>query len=235
MDHPTTSTLLSWMTFLPMAGGVVILGLLGLRSAGIFTKQQVDDFSRYIALAMSGAVLLLSLYLWKVFDPAQTSVQLVHHFRWIPVYNIEYFLCVDGISVTLVILTALVSFIATIASMPWWPGNAHLDDPHFSQRAVPGYMALLLLLQTGMTGTFCALDMFMFYVFWELMLLPMYFLIGIWGGSRKEYAAIKFFLYTLAGSVLMLLAIIGIYFNGPQTIVDGVPMHTFNILKRADW
>ncbi len=235
MDHPTTSSLLSWMTFLPMLGSIVIVALLGLRSAKILTKLQVDELSRYIALALSGVVLLLSLYVWKIFDPAQTDVQLVHHFGWIPAYNIEYFLGIDGISVTLVILSALVSFVATIASMPWWPGNAHLDEHHFTQRAVPGYMALLLLLQTGMTGTFCAMDMFMFYVFWELMLLPMYFLIGIWGGARKEYAAIKFFLYTLAGSVFMLLAIIGIYFNGPQELVDGRLTHTFNILKLAQW
>src|SRR5207245_11185721 len=152
-----------------------------------------------------------------------------------PAYNIEYFVGVDGISITLVILTALISFIATIASMPWWPGHAHLDEHHFTQRAVPGYMALLLLLQTGMMGVFVSLDLFLFYVFWEVMLLPMYFLIGIWGGPRKEYAAIKFFLYTLAGSVLMLLAIIGLYFNGPLVSVDGRLMHSFDIIKMAQW
>jgi NADH-quinone oxidoreductase subunit M len=86
---------------------------------------------------------------------------------------------------------------------------------------VPGYMVMLLLLQTGMMGTFVALDMFLFYVFWEIMLLPMYFLIGIWGGPRKEYAAIKFFLYTLAGSVLMLVAIIGLYYTSAGSI-DGM-------------
>jgi NADH-quinone oxidoreductase subunit M len=101
---------------------------------------------------------------------------------------------------------------------------------------VPGYMIMLLILQTGMMGTFVALDMFLFYVFWEVMLLPMYFLIGIWGGPRKEYAAIKFFLYTLAGSVLMLLAIIGIYYNSlPATLADGTPSlgHTFNLVELA--
>jgi NADH-quinone oxidoreductase subunit M len=100
---------------------------------------------------------------------------------------------------------------------------------------VPGYLALLLLLQTGMMGTFVALDMFLFYVFWEVMLLPMYFLIGIWGGPRKEYAAIKFFLYTLVGSVLMLLAIIGIYYaSGPSTLSDGTPVaHSFDLVELA--
>ena len=235
MDHPTTSTLLTWMTFIPLLGSAVILALLGLRSSGVFNKQQVDQLSRYVALAGSGIPLVMGLYVWKIFDPVRPDVQLVHHFKWIPSYNIEYFLGIDGISVTLVILSVLVSFVATIASMPWWPGNAHLDEHHFTQRAVPGYFALLLLLQTGMTGTFCALDMFLFYVFWEIMLLPMYFLIGIWGGARKEYAAIKFFLYTLGGSVLMLLAIIGLYFNGPQEVVDGTLTHSFNILKLTQW
>jgi NADH-quinone oxidoreductase subunit M len=100
---------------------------------------------------------------------------------------------------------------------------------------VPGYMVMLLILQTGMMGTFVALDMFLFYVFWEVMLLPMYFLIGIWGGPRKEYAAIKFFLYTLAGSVLMLLAIIGLYYNSaPALLADGSRApHTFNLLELA--
>ena len=119
--------------------------------------------------------------------------------------------------------------------MPWWPGNAHLDEHHFTQHGVPGYFALLLLLETGMLGVFVSLDFFLFYVFWEVMLLPMYFLIGIWGGPRKEYAAIKFFLYTLVGSVLMLLAIIALYYNcDPTTLVDGTPAaHTFDMMKLA--
>jgi NADH-quinone oxidoreductase subunit M len=233
MDHPTTSTLLSWITFTPLLGALGVGLVLLLRSAGILGRAQADQASRLLALLASGVALLLGLVLWRQFDPAQSEVQLVHHFRWIPAYNIEFFLGVDGISITLVILSVLVSFIATIASMPWWPGNAHLDEHHFTQHGVPGYMAMLLLLQTGMTGVFCSLDLFLFYVFWEVMLLPMYFLIGIWGGARKEYAAIKFFLYTLAGSVLMLLAIIGLYLYGPQEVIDGRVLHTFNLLKLA--
>jgi len=235
MDHPTTSMLLTWMTFAPLAGGVLILLVVGLRSAGALGKTAADQASRVIALVASAAVLVMAAFLWKAFDPSRAGVQFVQHARWIPAYNIRYFVGVDGISITLVILTALISFIATIASMPWWPGHTHLDEHHFTQRAVPGYMALLLLLQTGMTGVFVSLDLFLFYVFWEVMLLPMYFLIGIWGGARKEYAAIKFFLYTLAGSVLMLLAIIGLYFNGPTVPVDGQMMHTFDLLKMAEW
>ena len=235
MDHPTTSMLLSWMTFLPLLGAVAVLGVVGLKAMGVLTREAADQASRVVALAASFAVLVLAFFLWRAFDPQNPNVQFVHHGAWIPAYNIEYFLGIDGLSITLVMLTALVSFIATIASMPWWPGNTHLDGHHFTQHGVAGYMAMLLILQTGMTGVFCSLDMFLFYVFWEVMLLPMYFLIGIWGGARKEYAAIKFFLYTLAGSVLMLLAIIGLYYNGPQEILDGRLVHTFNILKMAQW
>jgi NADH-quinone oxidoreductase subunit M len=175
---------------------------------------------------------------------------MAQHLVWIRAFNVEYYVGVDGLSISMVLLSGLISFIATIASMPWWSGtkakqmagmvdDGH-DDPHhpkhFSIRMVPGYMAMLLLLQTGMMGTFVALDMFLFYVFWEVMLLPMYFLIGIWGGPRKEYAAIKFFLYTLAGSVLMLLAIIGLYYNSsPSTLVDGsATQHTFNLITLAE-
>jgi NADH-quinone oxidoreductase subunit M len=233
--YPTTSTLLTWITFLPLLGGVAILGVIGLRAAGALAKEAADQASRVIALLASGLTLVLALGLWRVFDPANPALQFVHHTRWIPAYNIEYFVGVDGLSITLVILSALISFIATIASMPWWPGNAHLDEHHFTQHGVPGYMAMLLLLQTGMLGVFVSMDMFLFYVFWEVMLLPMYFLIGIWGGARKEYAAIKFFLYTLAGSVLMLLAIIGLYYNGPEVMVDGRATHTFNMVTMAQW
>src|SRR5437667_4024072 len=235
MNRPTPSALLTWITFMPLLGAALILPVLGLRASGALSKGASDQACRVITFVASGLTLLLALLLWKLYDPSNPGLQFVQHVRWIPAYNIEYFVGVDGISITLVILSALISFIATIASMPWWPGNAHLDEHHFTQHGVPGYMALLLILQTGMIGVFVAMDMFLFYVFWEVMLLPMYFLIGIWGGSRKEYAAIKFFLYTLAGSVLMLLAIIGLYFNGPTEVVDGRLMHTFDMVKMAQW
>ena len=114
----------------------------------------------------------------------------------------------------MLILTALISFLAVIGSFG-------------ITNKVKGYMALILLLETGMMGVFVSLDFFLFYVFWEVMLLPMYFLIGIWGGPRKEYAAIKFFLYTLVGSVLMLLALLALYFNTTNPETGG---HTFNLL-----
>ena len=229
------STILTWMTFAPLIGAALILPILALRASGVFGKKEADQASRIVALAASAIVLVLAFVLWKKYDPADAGLQFAQKLPWITAYNIEYFVGVDGISITLVMLTALISFIATIASMPWWPGNAHLDEHHFTQHGVPGYMAMLLILQTGMTGVFVSMDLFLFYVFWEVMLLPMYFLIGIWGGARKEYAAIKFFLYTLAGSVLMLLAIIGLYYNGPTALIDGRQVHTFDMLKMAQW
>jgi NADH-quinone oxidoreductase subunit M len=253
------NNILSWATFFPLIGVAVILALTVLRYAGNLPKRLLDQSSRWVALAASGLSFLCAIQAWRWYDPAapglkiadkDTGVQLVHHFTWIRSFNIEYFMGVDGLSISMVLLSGLISFIATIASMPWW-GTARTremagmnddghDDPHhpkhFSVRMVPGYMSMLLLLQTGMMGTFVALDMFLFYVFWEVMLLPMYFLIGVWGGPRKEYAAIKFFLYTLAGSVLMLLAIIAIYYNSnPAPLADGSlsSQHTFNLLELA--
>ena len=225
------SNILTWMTFLPIAGAALILPVLGLRATGTLSKAAADQASRVIALVASALVLVLGIALWRAYDAANPGLQFAQQVKWIAAFNIDYFVGVDGLSITLVLLTALISFIATIASMPWWPGHAHLDEHHFTQHGVPGYMAMLLVLQTGMTGVFVSMDLFLFYVFWEVMLLPMYFLIGIWGGARKEYAAIKFFLYTLAGSVLMLLAIIGLYYNGP--LVAG--QHTFDMVKMAEW
>src|SRR5260221_4040518 len=130
----------------------------------------------------------------------QDSKGYAARYPWIKRFGIEYFVGVDGISVALLLLTTALSFLAIIAS---WK----------IERYVKGYLALFLLLETGMVGTFLALDFFLFYIFWEIMLLPMYFLIGVWGGPRREYAAIKFFLYTLFGSVLILIAVLGFYFT----------------------
>jgi NADH-quinone oxidoreductase subunit M len=138
-------------------------------------------------------------------NPAKSS-DWVARYSWIKRFNIDYFLGVDGISMPLILLTTLLSFLAMLAS---W----NID------RYVRGYCILFLLLETGMLGTFLALDFFLFYIFWELMLLPMYFLIGVWGGPRREYAAIKFFLYTLLGSVLILIAMLGFYFTDVQDFV----------------
>ena len=126
---------------------------------------------------------------------------------WIPSFNIDYFMGMDGISFPLVILTTFISMVSMAAS---WP----------IEKNVKAYCILFLLLETGMLGVFLALDFFLFYVFWEVMLLPMYFLIGVWGGPRREYAAIKFFLYTLLGSVLMLIAILMLYFTSDLRELD---------------
>ncbi len=139
----------------------------------------------------------------------------ISNYPWIDRFNIKYYLGADGISMPLVLLTTLLSFLAMIAS---WK----ID------KFVRGYCMLFLLLETGMLGTFLALDFFLFYIFWELMLLPMYFLIGVWGGPRREYAAIKFFLYTLLGSVFILIALLAFYFTdvrdfaGPRTKAEAV-------------
>jgi len=127
-------------------------------------------------------------------------------FPWISRFNIDYYVGIDGISMPLILLTTVISFLAMIAS---WKIDRH----------VRGYCALFLLLETGMIGTFLALDFFLFYIFWEVMLLPMYFLIGVWGGPRREYAAIKFFLYTLLGSVFILIALLAFYFTDVQDFV----------------
>jgi NADH-quinone oxidoreductase subunit M len=137
------------------------------------------------------------------------SMDWVARYDWIKRFHIEYYLGLDGISLPLVLLTTLLSFLAMIAS---WKIEKH----------VRGYCILFLILETGMIGTFLALDFFLFYIFWEVMLLPMYFLIGVWGGPRREYAAIKFFLYTLLGSVLILIALLAFYFTNVR---DFAPDH----------
>jgi NADH-quinone oxidoreductase subunit M len=204
------SVLLTLMIFAPIAGIPVVL----------LMPKEKKQLIRWTATIVTAIPLLLGLYLLSQFDPQTSGMQFQHHLVWIRSLNIEYFVGVDGLSILLVFLTVLIVFIAAIAS---WSIEKYLG----------GYFALFLLLETGMLGTFCALDMFLFYVFWEVMLLPMYFLIGVWGGPRKEYAAIKFFLYTLFGSLLMLLAIIALYYkSSPATLVDGsATSHTFNILK----
>ncbi len=142
---------------------------------------------------------VLAVQLWFAYDRAMAGVnvasqfQFVEHYPWIPSINMEYFLGVDGISMPLMLLTALLSFLAVI-------GSFGIDEAR-SRGTWPSSCCS----KPGMMGVFLALDFFLFYVFWEVMLLPMYFLIGIWGGPRREYAAIKFFLYTLVGSVLMLI------------------------------
>ncbi|MFN3484769.1 MAG: NuoM family protein [Planctomycetota bacterium] len=163
---------------------------------------------KVVSLISTAVALLASIAAARRFAPGGDRWQLVEKFAWIPAFNVDYFLGVDGLSVTMVLLTGILSFLCILAS--WGIEEWHVN------RGIKGYFALFLLLEAGMMGVFEALDFFLFYVFWEVMLLPMYFLIGIWGGPRREYAAIKFFLYTLAGSVLMLVVMLAMYFAVPD-------------------
>ncbi len=181
--------ILTLITFLPLVGAALVLCL----------PAHEERLLRAVATVATLPSLLLAVWLVLRFDPAG-GFQFTDRVPWIPAYGIEYFVGVDGISIGMVLLTTLLSTLCMLASWNVAP-------------AVKGYAALFLLLETGMLGTFVALDFFLFFVFWELMLLPMYFLIGIWGGPRREYAAIKFFLYTLLGSVLILVAMLVLYFT----------------------
>ncbi len=187
------TNLLTWMIFAPLIGAGLLL----------FIPSRRANWIRWIAAFSSGVPLLLSAQLFSGFDRSEAGLQFVEKVSWIESLNISYHVGTDGLSITMILLTALLCFLCIFAS---WN----------IEKAKKGYFALFLLLETGMLGVFCALDLFLFYIFWEVMLLPMYFLIGIWGGPRKEYAAIKFFLYTLVGSVFMLLGILAMYFYGGE-------------------
>ncbi len=186
--HPLVLT-----TFFPLVGVLVLL----------FLRPEQKTAARWVALLVSLATFAFSIVVLMNFNPANTELQLVLDRPWIPIpgWEIHFFLGVDGLSILLVLLT---TFLSAISILSTW--NAVQDR-------VKDFMLFFLLLEMGMTGVFLAQDLFLFYVFWEFSLVPMYFLIGIWGGPRRTYAAVKFFLYTMAGSLLMLLAILwlGIY------------------------
>jgi NADH-quinone oxidoreductase subunit M len=202
---------LTWITFLPILAMIIILLIPGGKDEASNLKAR--NLYRLVTLGVTFIQLILALVIYANFDWSLAGVnnaetmQFVERTTWITVHGfpmlgdlkIEYFVGIDGLSAPMILLTALVCFVAVFAS---WN----------IKKAAKGYFAMYLLLYTGMMGTFVALDFFLFYVFWEIMLLPMYFLIGIWGGPRREYAAIKFFLYTLFGSVFMLLVMIALYF-----------------------
>ncbi|NTV03039.1 MAG: NADH-quinone oxidoreductase subunit M [Chlorobiaceae bacterium] len=219
--------MLSLIVFLPIIAGLIILAV----------PASQKQIIRIVSLLAAVAQGVLAVLIWRQYDPTMAGIvaapggspvgsfQLIERIPWISLnlgsfgpMTIEYFIGVDGLSITMVILTALISIIGVLSS---WP----------IQKQVKGYFILFNLLSTAMMGCFVALDFFLFYVFWEVMLLPMYFLIGIWGGPNREYAAIKFFLYTLFGSVFMLLVMIGLYFS----VIDPVTgNHTFSLVAMAD-
>jgi NADH-quinone oxidoreductase subunit M len=197
--------LLSIVLFAPLGGFVILMLIPGSQKNLIRLWANLVGFGSF----------LISLLLVSSFNKNTAGFQMVERVDWIPTFGAQYLIGIDGISLLLVMLTTLVGFLAILSS---W--NA-IDD------RVKEYYAMFLLLQTGMIGVFVSLDFFLFYMFWELVLVPMYFIIGVWGGPRRLYAAIKFFLYTLTGSVLMLLGILTLYFQYHQQF--GV--YTFEIEK----
>lgn len=160
---------------------------------------------KWVSLIFTLLTFFASLPLFFAFDKSRADMQFVEVMDWIPAWNIKYYLGVDGISVLFVLLSALLGPLCVLIS---W---------HSIKDKVKEFYIALLLIEAAMIGVFSSLDFFLFYVFWEAMLIPMYLIIGVWGGPRRIYSAIKFFLYTLAGSVLMLVGIIVLYFNGGHT------------------
>jgi NADH-quinone oxidoreductase subunit M len=191
--NPFGSQLINVITYLPLVGALMIMA---------FPKERKELIAKF-ATVVTGLGFLASVPLWTAWASAPRDAygfRFVQEVDWIRSIGVKYIVGVDGISMLLVLLTTLLGFVSVLSS---WTAI---------QERVKEYYVFMLLLQTGMIGVFVSLDFFLFYVFWEVMLVPMYFLIGIWGGPRKLYAAIKFFLYTLLGSVLMLLGILALYF-----------------------
>lgn len=215
--------MLSLLIFLPLVAALLIVML----------PSGIAKLFKYICAGVSIIQFLLSLFIYFNFNfsSATAGINKAEQYQWIEKLpwirldlgsigklEIDYFLGIDGLSMPFLLLSSLVMFVATIAS---WEIKTNLK----------AYFSLFLLLNTAVIGVFCALDFFLFYIFYELMLLPLYFLIGMWGGIRREYAAIKFFLYTLFGSVFMLLVIIGLYFSVTDPVSGN---HTFNMILMMD-
>lgn len=193
--------ILNWILWLPIIGMVAVL----------LTPKAKENVIRLITLVTTGITLVLSVVLYLNFDTTTADMQFVTKVPWIPHFNINYFLGIDGITMLMTFLNALLFFICTLSS---WT----------VEKSVKSYFALILMLQSTVFGVFFALDFFLFYVYWEVMLIPMFFLIGIWGGENREYAAIKFFLYTFFGGVFMLISMVALYF------ITGKSADSFNIL-----
>ncbi len=208
---------LSLLLFLPLAGALLLL----------FVPKQSEDAIRWIANIVAFAGFVLSVPLWFWYNAQSGDFQFVERAPWIPSVGAEYFLGVDGFSTLLILLTTLMGSIAILSS--WTAITERVKE----------YYIFLLVLQTGMLGAFMSLDFLLFFLFWEVMLVPMYFLIGIWGSANRLYSAIKFFLYTLVGSVVMLLGILALYFynhdvTGIYTF-DVTQYHKLNIPFNLQW
>ncbi len=217
MSNAAGFPLLSLILFTPLVGVVLVL----------LTDGRQEDRIRWIANATTGAGFLVSLPLWFWYDTQDAGWQFAERLAWIPSIGADYFLGVDGFSALLILLTTLMGVIAVLSS--WTAITVRVKE----------YYVFLLALQTGMLGAFMALDFLLFFLFWEVMLVPMYFLIGIWGSDRRLYSAIKFFLFTLVGSVVMLLGILAVYFynysvTGVYTF-DITQFHQLNIPFGLQW
>ncbi|MCP4255168.1 MAG: NADH-quinone oxidoreductase subunit M [Candidatus Scalindua sp.] len=196
--------ILTVVTFLPLFGAIILL----------FINGEKQEKIKRVALAIAIIDFIISLPLFFLFKSDSSDFQFVQNVPWIKEFGINYHIGIDGISLFLFLLTSFLTFICILAS---W---------NIKDRAKE-YMIAMLILETGMLGVFISLDLFLFYVFWELMLIPMYLLIGVWGGPRRIYAAVKFFVYTMAGSVLMLVAILVLYFKYYSVTGE----YTFDLLK----
>ena len=203
MSNAANFPLLSSILLTPLVGAVILL----------FVNRQSENLIRWIANISVGLGFLVSLPLWFWYDAGDAGWQFVEQTSWIPSIGAQYLLGVDGFSTLLILLTTLMGVIAILSS--WTAVTVRVKE----------YYIFLLALQTGMLGAFMALDFLLFFLFWEVMLVPMYFLIGIWGSDNRLYSAIKFFLFTLVGSVVMLLGILAVYFYHQE--VTGV--YTFDI------
>ena len=206
--------LLSLLTFLPLVGGAIILSVRG-------DEAVVASNVRYTALWTSLIVFALSLLLWTRFDGSSAGFQFVESVNWLPSIGITYKMGVDGISVLFVLLSTALTPICILAS---WDSI---------QTRVREFMLAFLVLETMMVGMFCALDFVVFYIFFEGVLIPMYLIIGVWGGPRRVYAAFKFFLYTLAGSVLMLLALLAMWFVAGSTDITVLLKTSFPVAMQS--
>jgi NADH-quinone oxidoreductase subunit M len=213
LDFP----ILSFITFSPIVGILLIC----------FIKHDRHGLIRWVAFLTSVITFIFSVPLYFLFDSNTWKMQFVEQIPWVKEFGISYHLGIDGISLLLILLT---TFLSALAILSTWTAV---------EKQVKGYMISLLFLEVGMLGVFCSLDFFLFYVFWEVMLIPMYFIIGIWGGPRRIYAAVKFFIYTMSGSVLMLIAILFLYFMNykatGQYTFDILTYHTLNIPVKAQF
>ncbi len=198
--------ILTVITFVPLLGAILIF----------FVPKERESLITRLAIAIGFVVLILALVLWFSYDKAAGGMQFVEEYSWISTLDVYYRMGVDGLSVPMIFLTALLTILCLFYSS------------HTIKERVKEYFLFFLMLEMGMFGVFVSLDFILFYVFWEIGLVPMFLLIALWGGERREYAAIKFFLYTLAGSVAMLLAILGVYLTtGTFNIIEAARLQPF--------